>query len=102
VRKDGGELVAHCRLVTDRFYRQFPVTVKGTLWGENNELLGSDSLTTSVQLLNELFVRDFALNFGKDGRLDAVKRFKIEISRGPDTGVYHGHGMWMQFAARKR
>lgn len=97
-----GDLVAHCKFVSSRFHKAFPITINAALLGERGELLGADGFTTSVQLMNELFVRDFTLNFGKHEHLRDVKRFSVQLVRGGDTAFYHGHGMWMREAAHSR
>lgn len=94
---DAGNLVARCRYVGTNFFERFPVTVNAALYAEDGLMAGADSVTSSTQLMGEILSDTIVLDFGQGQALKEAKWFSINMIKGPDTGMYHGHGLWMTY-----
>jgi len=89
-----GDLVAQCLFVSNKFWTGFPITINAALFDEKGAVLGADSLTTSVVVERDLFVREFTLNFGRNDSLVNAAMFSIHLVKSHDTSWMWGSS-WM-------
>jgi|GEM_PF-1316923 len=92
---EDADLVARCKFVSRALGNRFHMAINAALYGEGGDLLGADSLTTTVAVRNDIVIENYTLNFGRHDALGQVKRFSVHLEKARRrTDMLSGAG-WM-------
>lgn len=78
---EDADLVARCKFVSRALGNRFHMAINAALYGEGGDLLGADSLTTTVAVRNDIVIENYTLNFGRHEALGEVKCFSVHVAK---------------------
>lgn len=101
-RNGTGELIANLELISQDEWKRFPVLLSLTLLGPDGKVKAASSREVPFQVENEIAEVKAVFNLGSGLKPDAIQSFAVGLARGANTGMYHGHDMWMTFISEDK